>query len=107
MPVLDEKKHIEISAELSGGRPRIAGTRVRVQDVVACHEFQGMTADEIVSGYPQLTLGDVSAALAYYHDHRDQIHAQMKEDEEFVSHFRHQYQQASHSNDTHGPAVSP
>ena len=104
MPALDEKKHIEISADLSDGKPRIAGTRVRVQDIVACHEFQGMTADEIVAGYPQLTLGDVYAALAYYHDHRDQIRAQMKEDEEFVTRFRQQYQ-VSHGTDAHGPTV--
>jgi hypothetical protein len=33
-----------------------------------------LSADEIVDAYPHLTLADVYAALAYYHDHRDEIH---------------------------------
>ena len=41
--------------------------------------------DEIVADFPYLTLADVHAALAYYWDHRDEIHAQMKADEAFVA----------------------
>jgi hypothetical protein len=44
-----------------------------------------MSADEIVAAYPQLTLADVHAALAFYFDNRDEIERQMKEDREFVS----------------------
>lgn len=47
-----------------------------------------MTADEIVSGYPQLTLADVYAALAYYHSHRDEIQGHMRADEKFVDNLR-------------------
>ena len=65
-----------------------AGHRIRVQDIVAWYEFHGMTPDEIVSGYPQITLADVHAALAYYHAHRDEIQRQMTEDEEFVDKLR-------------------
>ena len=83
-------RHIEISTDLSGGRPRIAGTRVRVQDVVVCYEFQGMTPDEIVAGYPHVTLADVHAALAYYHDRRDVIRRHIQEDEEVAARFRAQ-----------------
>ncbi len=36
-----------------GGRARIAGHRVRVQDVVIWSEYQGMTPDEIVSHIPR------------------------------------------------------
>lgn len=81
-------KHIEASPGLAGGRPRIAGTRVRIQDIVACHEFQGMTPDQIVAGYPHITLADVYAALTYYHDNRDEIQGHMKADEEFVARFK-------------------
>jgi uncharacterized protein (DUF433 family) len=83
--------HIESTPELCSGKPRIAGTRIRVQDIVALHEFHGMSADEIVSGYPHITLGDVYAALAYYHDHREEIDHQIKDDEQFVEQFRRQY----------------
>lgn len=47
-----------------------------------------MTPDEIVAGYPQITLADVHAALAYYHAHRDEIQRHMTEDEEFVEKLR-------------------
>jgi len=79
---LDER--IEITPGTCGGKPRIAGRRIRVQDIAAWHELQGMTPDEIVSGYPQLTLADVYAALAYYHAHREEIQRQIRADERFV-----------------------
>lgn len=81
-------RHIEVSTDLSGGRPRIVGTRVRVQDVVVCYELQGMMPDEIVAGYPHVTLADVHAALAYYHDHRDTIRRHIQDDEEFAARLR-------------------
>jgi uncharacterized protein (DUF433 family) len=79
--------HIEITPGTCGGKPRIAGHRIRVQDVVLWTE-EGQSADEIVSGYPQLSLADVYAALAYYHDHREQIDNDLREDEEFFQRIR-------------------
>lgn len=99
-------KHIESSPDLSSGRPRIAGTRLRVQDIVACHEFQGMTPDEIVAGYPHITLADVHAALAYYHDHRDEIRSHMKQDEAFVARFRNDYLARKRGKDADADPVS-
>jgi uncharacterized protein (DUF433 family) len=69
--------HIESTPDTCGGKPRIAGTRIRVEDVVVWHERMGLSADEIVSRYPHLALADVYAALAYYHDHRAAIDAEM------------------------------
>ncbi len=43
-----------------------------------------MTPEEIVAEYPTLTLADVYAALAYYHDHREEIAADLRADEELV-----------------------
>jgi uncharacterized protein (DUF433 family) len=65
-----------------GGKPRIAGHRVTVKHVVLDHQRGGMSPDEIASTYPSLTLGDVYAALAYYYDHRDEIDANIKADDE-------------------------
>ncbi len=75
--------HIEITPGVCGGRPRIAGTRIRVQDIEILTEM-GKSPDEIVCSYPHITLADVYAALAYYHDHREEIERQIQEDEEFV-----------------------
>ena len=73
-------EHIETTVGVCGGRPRIAGHRIRVQDIVVWHECQGQSADEIVARFPQLTLADVHAALAYYFDHREQIRQQIEDD---------------------------
>ena len=61
-----------------GGRARIAGHRVRVLDIVAWSEHQGMTPDEIASSVPSVTLADIHAALAYYFDHVDEIQEEMR-----------------------------
>ena len=81
-------EHIEITPGVCGGKPRIAGHRIRVQDVYVWHELQGQTPEEIVADFPQLTLGDVHAALAYYWDHKDEMHRRMAEDEAFVEELR-------------------
>ncbi len=104
---LDQR--IEVTAGVCGGKPRIAGHRIRVQDIVAWYEFQGLTPDEIVSGYPQITLADVHAALAYYHAHRDEIQRQMSADEEFVENLRRSDPRSlpkSAGTDAHGHPVS-
>src|SRR3954453_21914777 len=64
-----------------GGRPRIDGHRITVEDVAIWHERQGMSPDEIASAYPSLTLSDVHAALAYYYENRDRIDADILEGE--------------------------
>jgi uncharacterized protein (DUF433 family) len=79
-----EKRHIEVTPGVCGGRARIAGHRIRVQDVVLWTE-QGQSPDQIVADFPQLSLADVYAALAYYHDHREEIDRQIREDDQFVA----------------------
>jgi uncharacterized protein (DUF433 family) len=63
-----------------GGKAAIGRTRVRVNNVVYLHK-QGKTADEIRAEYPDLTYAQVYAALAYYHDHKDEIEAELARDE--------------------------
>jgi uncharacterized protein (DUF433 family) len=74
--------HIEITPEICGGKPRISGHRIRVQDIVLWTE-EGRSADEIVSDFPQLNLSGVYAALAFYHDHREEIDKDIRDDREF------------------------
>src|SRR4051812_15288120 len=80
LPVIRE--HIVSTPDTCGGKPRIAGSRIQVKHVAVMHERQGMTPDQIVSDYPHLTLADIHAALAYYHDHREAINAEIKADRE-------------------------
>ena len=50
--------------EICGGRPRIAGTRVRVSDILAALAA-GDTADEIVESLPYVSHDDICAVLNY------------------------------------------
>jgi uncharacterized protein (DUF433 family) len=71
-----------------GGKPRISGHRIRVEDVAVWHEVQGLQPEAIVARYPQLTFADVYAALAYYYDHRDEIRRSMEEDAAYAESVR-------------------
>lgn len=82
------REHIEIVQGAGGPKARIAGHRIRVQDVVICHEKLGMSPDEIVYHYPTLTLADVYAALTYYWDHRDEIEKEITDGRAFAEEFR-------------------
>ena len=78
------QKHIESREGVCGGKPCVAGTRIRVWDIYVHHEVRGMTPDEITAQYPELSLADVHAAMAYYWDNREAIDKQMKDADEFV-----------------------
>ncbi len=75
---------IERSADVCGGKPRVAGTRIRVQDVYVWHELHGRSVDEIVASFPQLTHAQVHSALAYFFSHRDEIRNDVADDERDV-----------------------
>ncbi len=85
--VLD--KHIEITPGIAGGKPRIAGRRITVQNIVIWHERLGKSVDEISSEY-DLSLAAVYAALAYYFDHVEEINKSIKEGEAFAEQMRKQ-----------------
>lgn len=74
---------------MAGGKPRIAGHRITVQDIVTWHEMLGRSVDEISADHG-LSPAEVHAALAYYFDHRKEIDAAMRESEAFVEILRRQ-----------------
>src|SRR5436305_5208463 len=79
------REHIAVQPGYCGGRPHVAGHRIKVQHIAVWHERLGQSPDEIAAGHPGLTLADVYAALTYYHDHRDEIDADIAADERFVA----------------------
>ena len=87
MPVKTLDQYIEISPGVAGGKPRIAGRRITVQQIMIWHERMGLSADEIASEY-ELTLSQVYAALAYYYDHRREIDKAIKEGEAYADAMR-------------------
>jgi len=58
------QEHIVIEADLHHGDPCIKGTRIPVAMIIGSLA-DGMTAEEIIATYPQLTLTNIQGALAY------------------------------------------
>ena len=63
--------HIEVSPGVAGGKPRIAGRRIKVQHVAVWHERMGHDRQIEIADEYHLDLADIHAALAYYFDHRE------------------------------------
>jgi uncharacterized protein (DUF433 family) len=82
-------RHIEVTPGIAGGKPRIVGHRITVQNIVVWHEHLGRSADEI-SAEHNLTLAEVYAALSYYFDHRAEVDQSIKADDSFVEALRRQ-----------------
>ena len=82
-----EINHIEIAPGICGGKPRISGHRIRVQEIVIWHEKLGLSADEIILHYPMLNFSDIYAALSYYFDHQEQIDTGIREEEKYSDTF--------------------
>ena len=59
-----------------------SGTQTKLeQQEMACRTYcqqHGLTVEQASQAFP-LTLADVYAALAYYHDHRDEVDAHLQE----------------------------
>ena len=77
-------QHITKTPGVCGGRACIAGHRIRVMDIVGCHEKRGMPVKEVVEEFPGITPADVHAALAYYFDNREEIEADFRTDDEWA-----------------------
>ena len=63
MPV-DYTKTITIEAGKRGGKPCIRGLRITVYDVLE-YLASGMTDEEILADFPDLTKEDIRACLAF------------------------------------------
>ena len=84
MSVQTLDKYIEMTPGVVGGKPRIAGRRITVQNMVIWHEWMGLGADEIAARY-NLTLAEIYAALAYYFNNPQQVDMAIKESQLLVA----------------------
>lgn len=75
--------YIEMTPGIVGGKPRIAGRRITVQNIVIWHEWMGLSADEIATDY-NLSLAEIYAALAYYYNNPREIDQSIKDSQAFV-----------------------
>ena len=68
--------------ERRGGRPCIIGRGFRVKDVVMNMRYGSGSPENIAEDF-DIPLGHVYAALAYYHEHKEEIDEDIREDELF------------------------
>jgi hypothetical protein len=52
--------------------------RTRVAMIVMDYIARGLGPEDMVRHYPYLQLAEIHAAMAYYHDHRDEIDAEIQ-----------------------------
>lgn len=69
---------ITTNPDVRGGRPCIAGTGLRVTDVVMATIFHDRSPGEIASDY-DISLAEVYAALAYYYQHKPKLDLDIRE----------------------------
>ncbi|MGO8746523.1 MAG: DUF433 domain-containing protein [Thermoguttaceae bacterium] len=79
--------YIEITPGVAGGKPRIAGHRIAVENIAVWHLRFGKSVNDIADEH-DLNLSGVYAAMAYYFSHREEIDTSLKEGEGFVEALR-------------------
>ena len=71
-PVLNS--HIELDDR---GVAWVAGTRIKVREIVLDKTAYGWSPEETREQHPHLTLAQIHAALAYYYDHQAEVDAEI------------------------------
>lgn len=67
MQAVDYRKHITLEPGKRGGKPCIRGLRITVYEVLD-YLASGMTEDDILRDFPDLTREDIRACLAFAAD---------------------------------------
>jgi uncharacterized protein (DUF433 family) len=61
---MNYRDRIVINPEIRFGKPCVKGTRITVSDVLS-YLASGMSEDQILADFPQLTSEDIRACLAF------------------------------------------
>jgi uncharacterized protein (DUF433 family) len=69
-------QHIE---QRPNGKLYVAGTPFKVRQIALDHIAYGWDANQIQREHPQLTLGQIHAALGYYYDHKQELDREIEE----------------------------
>jgi uncharacterized protein (DUF433 family) len=65
--------HIVKVQDICGGEAIVDGTRVAVWHLVGYYYKVGMSVDEILADWDELSPSQVFSALAYYHDNKEEV----------------------------------
>jgi|SRR6185436_107591 len=77
--------HVKVDAE---GAPVLAGTTMKVVELVMAQRAYGWSPEELHFQHPDLSLGQVHSALAYYWDHQEEMDAEIERRTQFVERLR-------------------
>ncbi len=76
------KEHITKTPGVCGGRACVAGHRIRVFDIYVQTTHWKLSPQKILEAYPQLSLAQIHAALAYAFDFEAEMRAIAEADRE-------------------------
>ncbi|MBI2649866.1 DUF433 domain-containing protein [Candidatus Woesearchaeota archaeon] len=79
-----------IKDEIMSGSARIAGTRIRVRDIVEKYVVLSYSPEDISEAF-NLPLAAVYDALSYYYEHSGEVQEEIRKDKEFVEKFRKEF----------------
>src|SRR5436309_12803536 len=77
--------------DIRDGVPYIEGTRTKVMLAALDEIVDGWDAAEIQRQRPDLTLGQIHSALAYYHDHRAEMEEAIRQADRFVDEMKRKH----------------
>ncbi len=93
MPVVQTGyEHISLDERKT---PFIAGTTLKVIELIQEKLAYGWGAEEIQLQHPSLTLGQIYSALAYYADHCDELNSEIEQRMERADATRHTVRSSS------------
>jgi uncharacterized protein (DUF433 family) len=75
LPAAPSYPHVTFGAQ---GTPILAGTTMRVVELVMAQQAHSWSPEELHFQFPHLPLGQIHAALAYYWDHQRDLDADIE-----------------------------
>ncbi|MEK6652506.1 MAG: DUF433 domain-containing protein [Nitrospirota bacterium] len=86
MSLVDTKyEHVTLNEK---GAPVIAGTTMKVVELVSEKIAYGWSPEELHFQHPYLTMGQIHSSLAYYFDHEDELNKDVEHRLQCVQKYR-------------------
>ncbi|MCM0593379.1 MAG: DUF433 domain-containing protein [Gloeotrichia echinulata IR180] len=82
-----EYKYVEINDHQV---PIIAGTTMKVIELVTGYLAHGWSPEELHFQHPYLTMSQIHSALAYYWDHQEELDTDIEQREKYAEQLRQQ-----------------
>lgn len=77
--------HIDFDAR---EQPVLAGTTMKVVELVMAQRAHGWSAEELHFQHPYLSLGQIHSALAYYWDHKSELDSEIERRSQYAEQAR-------------------